>query len=114
MTRLLSILIIVAGISFGSCKKTEDPVPVDATESLEFTSLSAESTDLEIGTGTVITATAKGAGLVYTWSVPVGILSGSGAQIEYFGCCVGTYDVICTIKDSGNNSAEKKISITVE
>ncbi len=113
MIRALSILIILVGISFSSCKKKDDPQPA-GSDALTFTSLTVENSTIDFGTGTLITATATGQGLTYTWATAVGILSGSGSQIEYFGCCIGTYEVSCLVKDSNDNSEEKKISITVE
>lgn len=114
MIRVLTILIILVGISFSSCKKKEDPQPNTGSEALTFTSLTAENSTIDFGTGTLITATATGQDLTYVWSTSVGILSGSGSQIEYFACCVGTYVVSCVVKDSNNNSEEKKVTITVE
>ena len=114
MIRILAILIILCGISLGSCKKKEDPQPIAASDALTFTSLKVENASIDFGTSTLITATATGEDLTYIWSTAVGILSGSGAQIEYFGCCVGTYEVSCVVEDSNSNSAEKKVSITVE
>ena len=114
--KALTVFVIFVGISFGSCKKKEDPQPLSTgtSESFSFTSLTAENPTLIRGGSTKITATATGQNLEYTWSTTIGILSGSGAQTEYYGCCTGTYEVTCTLKDSNNNSQEKKVTIVVQ
>ncbi len=90
MIRALSILIILVGISFSSWKKKDDPQPAAGSDALTFTSLTVEKSTIDFGT--LLTATATGQDLTYVWSTSVGILSRSG----------------------NDNSAEKKISITVE
>ena len=114
MIKALTILVIITGLSIVSCKKKEDAQPVNNLESFSFIGLTAENSTLTRGGSTKITATATGQNLRFIWSTTIGILSGSGAQIEYYGCCVGTYDVTCTLEDSNNNSQEKKVTIVVE
>jgi hypothetical protein len=87
----------------------------DPTQEFEFVSLSAESYDVPVGEGTVITATATGNNLTYTWTVSAGTILGSGYQVTYTSdpCEPGENTVSCKVMDSDGKSDTKSIIINV-
>ena len=97
-----------------SCKKKEtDDVVVTP---FEFTSLVASKTMAESNEEIIITATAKGDNLQYTWESPTATLLGSGSQITFIGstCCAQENEVKCTIKDSHSHSDVKSVTIVLK
>ena len=86
-----------------------------ATTSLIFKSLTADPGTIHPNEKTLITATAFGDGLSYTWTAnnPYVVISGSGASVYATICHVQSFIVYCKVKDSANNEIEKSININV-
>jgi hypothetical protein len=93
-----------------SCSKEDINTPND----LVFQSLVAEKDTIAPGEKVKIKASATGSQLEYFWSVTLGDIIGSGAEITYAAspCAVGTNTVTCKI-NNGNQSDTKTVEIVV-
>jgi len=111
---LLVLFLAISLVVFYSCNKDEDDNNNNGT-SFAFTSLVAEHDTIMLDGSTLITATATGSGLTYTWSVAKGNIVGSGSQITYAAtpCCVGNNELSCTVEDGDNNTLTRYVTVTV-
>ncbi|MFH0866487.1 MAG: PKD domain-containing protein [Bacteroidota bacterium] len=99
-------------IVFGACKK-EDAInpPDDNGLPLDFVSLVAQDTIIDINGYTNIKATATGDGLYYTWSFLAGAIIGSGSDVQYTVCHAGKFKVTCEVADANSNKLTKDVYI---
>jgi hypothetical protein len=95
-----------------SCKKDDKN---NEQTTLTFTELLAEKDTISPGQTTIITAIANGEGLSYLWSANAGDILGSGYKVTYVStpCVLGNIDISCTVRDKGNQTLTKKITIVV-
>lgn len=115
--KILLALATMIAVLFGSCKKDK---PVNTGETLNFSTLAVEDTNILVNEEVKISATASGSNITYTW-VSTGsngeasgnILPGSNASNVYFTIChADRFKVSCTVKDSENKSITKSVYIT--
>lgn len=105
---IVFFIVILAGAI--SCKKDTNNNNITP---LEFTELKADDDTLYAGTSTYVRATATGTDLLFQWSATAGDILGSGATVQYAAppCVSGSHQITCTIKDAGNNTASKTVTI---
>lgn len=110
-----SIILIISVFSF-SCKKDKNSSDITVSIQLKLDSLIAENTVISPGGATKIKAYAKGEGITYQWSVPLGDILGSGQEITYIAppCTLGVYNITCKVTDKAKNTQSKTITITVK
>jgi hypothetical protein len=109
------VILLTSVVTITSCEKKKDETPQPTSAPLSFTSLSAAQSTIAFNQNTLITATATGEGLTYTWTLSgTGSLIGSGHQITYQPCCSGEQTINCLVKDKGGNEQSKSVIITVQ
>jgi hypothetical protein len=86
-----------------------------ATNNLIFKSLTAVPQTIHVLENSLITATAFGEGLTYTWTASNAFVTftGSGSSVYATICHRESFTVYCKVKDNSNNEIEKSILITV-
>ena len=108
----LSVFILAIVLVGTSCKKKEEISEVNNT--LIFSSLSADPPTVPYNKSVTLTATATGESITYLWSLNgTGTMVGTGSVITYQPCCAGQNEIVCKVKDVGNNELEKAITINV-
>jgi hypothetical protein len=108
-------LIISLLIFLSACQQSTSPVANNDDNTnktkFEFIDLVAESTSITIYQSPKIKAVAKGDELTYIWSAELGLIWGSGPEVNY-SICHETEDIItCKVADKWGNSATKSIKI---
>jgi len=108
----LGFVMVLFSIVYISCKKDNNNNNNNQTP-LVFSELIADNDTIIGGTSTYVRATATGEGLTYQWQATAGDILGSGAVVQYAAppCVTGANQITCTVKDSGNNTASKTITI---
>ncbi len=111
MNKTVCIVFFIAILAGAiSCKKDTNNNNITP---LEFTELKADADTLYAGSSTYVRATATGTDLLFQWSATAGDILGSGATVQYAAppCVSGSHQITCTIKDGGNNTASKTVTI---
>ncbi len=112
-------MIVFAISSFFACNKDEEEKIVEGSNLEDYISLIAENDTIHSGDSTIVTATATGNELTYTWrtnnNAPIVNYPGYDNKVYFYADpCVGTGDtyVYCEIQ-AENKSEEKKEVITI-
>lgn len=111
MNRTICIVFFIITLAVViSCKKDTNNNNIAP---LDFTELKADDDTLYAGSSTYVRATATGTDLLFQWSATAGDILGSGATVQYAAppCVSGSHQITCTIKDAGNNTASKTVTI---
>ena len=112
---VLSVALIIVTLLVISCKK-DDNNNQTQPKTLEFSSLTASDTSINVADFTTITAVADGDEIFYTWGSESGYGSivGSGAVIQWSVCHADIFVVYCQVEDKYGEKIRKNITIRVK
>jgi PBP1b-binding outer membrane lipoprotein LpoB len=111
-------LIITAFILFGCAHPNPTESNASGNSAPEINSISMDPVFITVGTTAKITIDAtdpEGDPITYSWTVALGDIIGSGAEVRYTAafCCVGTNTIHLEVKDSKGAGVKKSIEIVV-
>ncbi|MFC2102515.1 hypothetical protein ACFLS7_05930 [Bacteroidota bacterium] len=107
---VIVVLLALTVFSLAGCTKKSNPAPDANTTYPQFISLTADKDSIKVGGGdpAILTCTASGGNIIYTWEVDLGDifpLNEDGSQVRFTGseCCLGEKYIKCTIaNDKGS------------
>ena len=111
-------LLLTAAILFGCAQPNPTESNAGGNSAPEINSITIDPVFITVGTTTKITIDAtdpEGDAISYSWTVALGDIIGSGAEVRYTAafCCVGTNTIHLEVKDSKGASINKSIEIVV-
>ena len=111
-------LIITAVILFGCAHPNPTESNASGNSAPEINSITLDPVFITVGTTTKITIDAadpEGDPISYSWTVALGDIIGSGAEVRYTAafCCVGTNTIHLEVKDSKGASVKESIEIVI-
>jgi hypothetical protein len=111
-------LLLTAIILFGCVHPNPTESNTSGNSAPEINSITMDPVFITVGTTTKITIDAsdpEGDPLTYSWTVALGDIIGSGAEVRYTAafCCVGINTIHLEVKDSRGAGVNKSIEIVV-
>ena len=111
-------LLLTAVILFGCAHPNPTESNANGNSAPEINSISMDPVFITVGTTAKITIDAtdpEGDPISYIWTVALGDIIGSGAEVRYTAafCCVGTNTIHLEVKDSKGAGVKKSIEIVV-
>ena len=111
-------LLLTAIILFGCAHPNPTESNSSGNSAPEINSITMDPVFITVGTTAKITIDAtdpEGDPITYSWTVALGDIIGSGAEVRYTAafCCVGTNTIHLEVKDSKGAGVKKSIEIVV-
>jgi hypothetical protein len=111
-------LLVTTVILFGCVQPNPTESNAGGNSAPEINSIIIDPVFITVGTTTKITVDAndpEGDAISYSWTVALGDIIGSGAEVRYTAafCCVGTNTLHLEVKDSKGASVKESIEIVV-